>query len=88
MSVFILKGYGETTYPAMFSVRILQRTHLCCSKWSFTYLLSIKLEGMTLKHHLGKAFLQEKMSWIQEHCFIKAFLNAGIKFRESRRMLS
>lgn len=58
----------------MFSIRILQRARLCYSKWSFMY-------------HSGKAFLLKKMSLIQEYYILMVFLNTGIKFRESRRML-
>lgn len=69
----LCKGYG-VTYLALFSIRILQRAHLCYSKWSFMY-------------HSGKAILLKKMSLIQEYYVLMVFLNTGIKFRESRRML-
>lgn len=57
-------------------------------KMEFYVYIIYKLERVTLKHNLGKALLQEKMSQIKEHYFLIVFLNADIKFKASRRMLS
>lgn len=73
----LYKGYG-ITYLAMFSIRILQRTHLYCSKWSFVYLLSTKVREITIKNHSKKAFLQENE--MDSGILLLNGSNAGINF--------